>query len=79
MAREDQRFARYGGVSAKVSRKFGLPSGEIVQAELHWYEATGIGKREMKVKAFIVTCFDSPRRLARRLTIGSSDRGPRLC
>jgi hypothetical protein len=30
-----------------------LPSGEIVQAELHWYEATGIGKREMKIKAFI--------------------------
>lgn len=30
-----------------------FPSGEIVQAELHWYEATGIGKREMKIKAFI--------------------------
>ena len=28
-----------------------LPSGEIVRAELHWYEATG--KREMKIKAFI--------------------------
>ena len=30
-----------------------LPSGEIVRAELHWYEATGIGKLEMKIKAFI--------------------------
>jgi len=30
-----------------------LPSGEIVRAELHWYEATGIGKREMKIKAFV--------------------------
>jgi hypothetical protein len=30
-----------------------LASGEILQAELHWYEATGIGKREMKIKAFI--------------------------
>jgi len=30
-----------------------LPSGEIVQAESHWYKATGIGKREMKIKAFI--------------------------
>jgi len=28
-------------------------TGEIMQAELHWYEATGIGKREMKIKAFI--------------------------
>ena len=30
-----------------------LPSGEILRAELHWYEATGIGKREIKIKAFI--------------------------
>jgi hypothetical protein len=30
-----------------------LPSGEIVQAEIHWYEATGIGRREIKIKAFI--------------------------
>jgi hypothetical protein len=30
-----------------------LPSGEIVQAELHSYEATGIGKRQVKIKAFI--------------------------
>jgi hypothetical protein len=30
-----------------------LRAGEIVRAELHWYEAAGIGKREMKIKAFI--------------------------
>jgi len=30
-----------------------LPSGEIVRAELHWYEATGIGKREFKIKQFL--------------------------
>ena len=30
-----------------------VQSGEIVRAELHWYEATGIGRREMKIKAFI--------------------------
>jgi rhomboid protease GluP len=30
-----------------------LPSGDIVRAELHWYEATGIGRREMKIKTFI--------------------------
>ena len=30
-----------------------LASGEIVRAELHWYEATGIGKRELKIKAFL--------------------------
>ena len=27
-----------------------LPDGTICQAEVHWYEAHGIGKREIKVK-----------------------------
>jgi hypothetical protein len=27
-----------------------LGSGQIVRAEVHWYEATGIGKREFKIK-----------------------------
>jgi hypothetical protein len=26
---------------------------EVVLAELHWYEAQGIGRREMKVKAIL--------------------------
>ena len=30
-----------------------LESGEIVWAELHWYEAAGIGKRGMKIKRFL--------------------------
>ena len=25
-------------------------TGEVFEAELHWYEATGIGKRRIKVK-----------------------------
>jgi hypothetical protein len=39
-------MAVHGGANVRASRK-------TVQAELHWYEATGIGKREMKIKAFI--------------------------
>ena len=27
-----------------------FPNGEVRQAELHWYEAHGIGRRKMKVK-----------------------------
>ena len=27
-----------------------LPSGRIRVAEVHWYEAHGIGKKEMKIK-----------------------------
>jgi hypothetical protein len=30
-----------------------LQSGEIVRAEIHWYEATGIGKREFKIKRIL--------------------------
>jgi hypothetical protein len=27
-----------------------LPDGEVMCAEVHWYEADGIGRREMKIK-----------------------------
>jgi len=30
-----------------------LEDGTICEAELHWYEAHGIGKREMRVKALL--------------------------
>jgi len=30
-----------------------LQSGHIRKAELHWYEAHGIGKRKMKIKKFL--------------------------
>jgi hypothetical protein len=30
-----------------------LSDGSIVHAELHWYEATGIGKKEFKIKRYI--------------------------
>jgi hypothetical protein len=29
-----------------------LPSGQLRWAEIHWYEAHGIGKREFKIKRF---------------------------
>ena len=30
-----------------------LRTGEVRLAELHWYEASGIGKKEFKIKRFI--------------------------
>jgi len=30
-----------------------LAHGEYVRAELHWYEATGIGRREFKIKRLL--------------------------
>ena len=33
--------------------KVRLNSGQTLMAEVHWYEATGIGKREFKIKHFV--------------------------
>lgn len=30
-----------------------LPNGSTVTAEVHWYEAHGIGKREIKIKRIL--------------------------
>jgi hypothetical protein len=30
-----------------------LSSGRVVEAELHWYEAHGIGKRKLKIKRYL--------------------------
>lgn len=30
-----------------------LPDGFIADAEVHWYEATGIGRRELKIKRLL--------------------------
>jgi hypothetical protein len=30
-----------------------LPDGSVVRAEIHWYEAHGVGKREIKLKRLL--------------------------
>lgn len=30
-----------------------LPDGMVRLAEVHWYEATGIGRKEMKIKRYL--------------------------
>ena len=32
-----------------------LRDGTVLDVELHWYEASGIGKREYKIKRYITT------------------------
>lgn len=47
---------RYGRGRWRKRRGFAdvrLGGGEIVRAEVHWYEATGVGKREFKIKRFV--------------------------
>ena len=37
----------------KGKAKVRLLDGRIFRAELHWYEAHGIGKKELKIKRFL--------------------------
>ena len=30
-----------------------LPNGNLRRVELHWYEAHGLGKRDMKIKTYL--------------------------
>ena len=53
LARLRKRYGRGRWRKRKGVARVRLPSGEIVRAELHWYEATGIGKREFKIKQFL--------------------------
>jgi len=55
--REIQRLRKQYGKGRWRKRKgianVKLPNGKIRRAELHWYEASGIGKKEFKIKCFL--------------------------
>ena len=51
--RLQKQFGRGRWRKLKGFAKVRLPSGNIRKAELHWYEAHGIGKRKMKIKRFL--------------------------
>jgi len=55
--RELRRLQRVYGKGKWRKRKgfarIKLPDGSIVSAELHWYEATGIGRKEFKIKRYL--------------------------
>jgi hypothetical protein len=52
---------------AKAPRvgKCATPNGGMGRAEFHWYEASGIGKKEFEVRRFV----DYPARLLRKLAL----------
>ncbi len=48
--------ARYGGRRWRKLKGVGtvrLANGSVRKAELHWYEAHGVGKRKMKIKRLL--------------------------
>lgn len=50
LARLTRSFGQGRWRKLKGSAYVKLPSGRIRRAELHWYEAHGIGRRDMKIK-----------------------------
>lgn len=55
--RELQRLRRRYGRGRWRKRKgvatVRLLDGSVVEAELHWYEATGVGRRELRIKRIL--------------------------
>ena len=55
--REEKRLRKKYGKGRWRKRKgvatVRLADGAVKDAELHWYEATGIGRRELKIKRYI--------------------------
>jgi hypothetical protein len=69
LIREPETFAQGSGIRElkRLKRAYGdahwrkrkgsatirMDSGVILEAEIHWYEASGIGKREFKIKRIL--------------------------
>ncbi len=53
IARLRKLYGRGRWRKRKGTAEIKLPSGVIALAELHWYEATGIGRREFKIKRLL--------------------------
>lgn len=53
LARLRKRYGRGRWRKRKGFCEVSLADGSICRAELHWYEATGIGRREMKIKRLL--------------------------
>ena len=53
IARLNREYGRGNWRKVKGTALLRLSSGRLRRAELHWYEAHGIGKREMKRKCYL--------------------------
>ena len=55
--REISRLRKFYGPATWRKRKgratIHLTDGRIRRAEVHWYEASGVGKRELKIKRYL--------------------------
>ena len=53
LARLRRRYGDGAWRKRKGSATIRLPGGQLRRAELHWYEAGGIGKRDVKIKRYL--------------------------
>ena len=53
LARLRRAYGRGRGGKRKAVTTVRLSDGFVCDAEVHWYEAAGIGKRELKIKRLI--------------------------
>jgi hypothetical protein len=53
LARLRRRYGRGRWRKRKGTAQVELAGGVIRQAELHWYEAAGIGQHEFKIKRYL--------------------------
>jgi len=53
LARLRRRYGRGRWRKRKGTAQVELPGGVIRLAELHWYEAAGIGQHEFKIKRYL--------------------------
>lgn len=51
--RLERRFGKGRWRKRKGRARVRLADGTIREAELHWYEATGIGRKELKIKRYL--------------------------
>ena len=53
LARLRRRYGRARWRKRKGVAQVELASGTVRLAELHWYEASGVGQREFKIKRYL--------------------------
>lgn len=53
LERLTENFGRGRWRKLKGTAMVRVPTGRIRLAEVHWYEAQGIGKRDLKIKRFL--------------------------
>jgi hypothetical protein len=54
LARLNRLYGRGRWRKMKGEALIRLVSGELRHVELHWYEAHGVGKRELKLKRYLI-------------------------